>query len=184
MTGLEVAKQRVWSLVSATKPSKHSQWHISPSSTAIVVSKSQPWLPSSQGCSVGMCEGDIVGASLVGSNEGAVDGSSVGSCVGRSVGDEVNMHLVSSYSSAIKPSKHSQWHMSPSFTVIVVSKSQPCEPVSQGCGVGMCVGVVVGATLVGANVGSELGSVDGCAVGSAVGLEVATQCVVSLESIV
>ena len=42
-----------------------------------VVSLSQPWEPSSQGCSVGMCEGAEVGV-----EEGMADGRRLGSAVG------------------------------------------------------------------------------------------------------
>jgi hypothetical protein len=166
MLGARVDLQLILSFRSATKPSKHSQTHSLPAFTAIVELMSQPCEPSPQGWSVGMCVGTVVGAKLVGANvgsgtgalEGCVVGSFVDSGVGCSVGAEVIKQCVLSLVSATKPSKHWQWHISPSSTAIVVSKSQPWLPSSQGCSVGMCEGDIVGASLVGSNEGAVDGS--------------------------
>jgi hypothetical protein len=63
--------------------------------------------------------------------------------------------------------------LAPTFTAIVLSASQPCDPLSHGTFVGRCVGSAVGASLVGSKVGSKVGAAVGdTLVGSAVGLDV------------
>jgi hypothetical protein len=59
--GLAVVMQRVGSIATATKPSKQVHTQSSPAVTAIVEDRSQPCEPSSHGCSVGKCVGDVVG---------------------------------------------------------------------------------------------------------------------------
>ena len=89
---------------------------------------------------LGVALGALVGA-VVGKADGACDGRAVGGSVGSGVGLAVTMQLVSLLASATKPSKHAQVKPVPSsFSQCVLLVSQPCEPLSQGCWVGIWVG--------------------------------------------
>ena len=92
--GLVVSMHCFLSAGSDTKPSRQAQKHSAPAFTAIVELRSQPWLPSSQACSVGMFVGEIVGATLVGDEVGASVGASVGVVVGVALGLSVTFGAV------------------------------------------------------------------------------------------
>jgi hypothetical protein len=153
--GCDVIRQCLVSVASAMNPSKH--WHrhwVADTETATVDVKSQPCIPLSHGCSVGMCVGMVVGATLVGTAVGTSDGTFVGtaltgeaegkavgalvaSFVGISVGAVVSTQLLSSVGSVTKPSRHWHAHSKPSWTASVLVKSHPCVPSSQTSSVGM-----------------------------------------------
>jgi hypothetical protein len=69
------------------------------------------------------------------------------------------VQLVSDAGLGTKPSKH--WHLPSVLSHMVVAVSQPCEPSSQGCEVGMCVGNRVSAE------GAAVGDVTKCSANAA-----------------
>jgi hypothetical protein len=85
LLGARVAEHRVSSLAMPTNPSRQIQVVPSLVLTQIVLLVSQPWVPSSHACAVGMCVGASVG-SEVGFIVGMWVGCALGSCVGARVG--------------------------------------------------------------------------------------------------
>jgi hypothetical protein len=84
----------------------------------------------------------------------------VGEKVGSAVGAAVALQVVPASFMFVKPSRQTQWEVpSPLSPHIVVPVSQPWEPSSHGCSVGILVGVSVGwalGTYVGAAVGTAV----------------------------